>query len=344
HHHSMAFTFARLSRAPAPCIRILTSRQISTFRTLRQTIPTTPTCPSPTCTCASTPPDLDIDRKTPLLNTMAAYSEQVILCTGKDDWHSNIEQEDGATGAFVKGLKSVIGRGGVGFDPFHNVVITASSLPASTTDSATTALLFPAFKKVQNIPHTSESFSDFATAYLKARNLRPMHDALSPAQKSNLLRDESCTTKLPEAQDITHPIILICGHGGRDARCGILGPILQRSFESEFARRGITADVAQISHIGGHKYAGNVIMYIPPNADNALKGSGIWYGRVGPENVEGLVEETVVKGRVVVELLRGGIVVGGGNVGRMVEKQLVAERGGGGDGDGGLRLRARARG
>lgn len=110
----MSFTFARLSRAPAPRIRI---RQFSTSRYLRQTtIPYTPTCPQPTCECTSTPSDLDIDRKAPLLNTMAAYSEQVILCTGQEDWHSNIEQEDGATGEFVKGLKGVIGRGGVGFD------------------------------------------------------------------------------------------------------------------------------------------------------------------------------------------------------------------------------------
>tara|TARA_R110002003_G_scaffold214_38_gene16316 strand:+ start:1425 stop:1622 length:198 start_codon:yes stop_codon:yes gene_type:complete len=47
---------------------------------------------------------------------MAAYSEHVLLCTGKDDWHSNIEHEDGATGAFVKGLKGVIGKGSAGFD------------------------------------------------------------------------------------------------------------------------------------------------------------------------------------------------------------------------------------
>lgn len=62
------------------------------------------------------PPDLDIDRKTPLLNTMAAYSEQVIFCTGKEDWVSNVEQEEGETGEFVKGLKGVIGKGGPGFD------------------------------------------------------------------------------------------------------------------------------------------------------------------------------------------------------------------------------------
>jgi (2Fe-2S) ferredoxin len=86
-----------------------------------------------------------------------------------------------------------------------------------------------------------------------------------------------------------------------------------------------------------------VIIYLPPSLrENALKGTGIWYGRVGPENVEGVVEETVVQGRVVVELLRGGITVEGGNVGRMVEAQLARERGE--DGDGGLRLKARARG
>jgi hypothetical protein len=47
---------------------------------------------------------------------MAAYSEQVVLCTGKEDWHSNIEQDEGPTGAFVKGLKGVIGKGGQAFD------------------------------------------------------------------------------------------------------------------------------------------------------------------------------------------------------------------------------------
>lgn len=47
---------------------------------------------------------------------MAPYSEQVVFCTGKDDWASNIEQEEGETGEFVKGLKGVIGKGTPGFD------------------------------------------------------------------------------------------------------------------------------------------------------------------------------------------------------------------------------------
>jgi hypothetical protein len=121
HTNTMSFMFARIFRVPAPRIRLIccttTIRNFASTSTRLQTsIPTTASCPSPTCECASTPPDLDIDRKTPLLNTMAAYSEQVILCTGKEDWHSNIEQDDGATGAFVKGLKDVIGKGGQAFD------------------------------------------------------------------------------------------------------------------------------------------------------------------------------------------------------------------------------------
>ena len=113
-HTNPTMSFTRFARAPT--IRSL--RQFSTTPPSRQTttIPYISTCPSPTCECASTPPDLDIDRKTPLLNTMAPYSEQVIFCTGQDDWTSNIEQEPGSTGDFVKGLKSIIGKGGEAFD------------------------------------------------------------------------------------------------------------------------------------------------------------------------------------------------------------------------------------
>ena len=36
-----------------------------------------------------------------------------------------------------------------------------------------------------------------------------------------------------------------------------------------------------------------------------LAGKGVWYGRVEPRHVWGIVEETVKGGRVVEELLRG---------------------------------------
>ena len=170
-----------------------------------------------------------------------------------------------------------------------------------------------------------------------------MHSGLTSAQKVVLTRDVSKAALLPPAEPITIPTVLVCGHGGRDQRCGILGPILQSAFQQELSKRNIAANVAQISHIGGHKYAGNVIVYIPPSMQgNALRGGGIWYGRVGPEQVEGIVEETIIKGRVVGDLLRGGIMQDGGNIGRMVEAQLKKESGGG-EGVGMLKLKPRAR-
>ena len=149
-------------------------------------------------------------------------------------------------------------------------------------------------------------------------------------------------------QDVEDVLVLVCGHGGRDMRCGVLGPVLREEFERELGRRdfavlkdpveivherpdqrheigtrsadGVTmssAKVGLISHIGGHKFAGNVILYIPPGAKtmdgktHELAGCGIWYGRVEPKHVEGIVRETVLGGRVIEDLFRGGIRQGG---------------------------------
>lgn len=141
--------------------------------------------------------------------------------------------------------------------------------------------------------------------------------------------------------------VLICGHGGRDMRCGVLGPVLREEFEVQLPKAGLqvlagavdvgdgpertlladsadsrevgekTARVGLISHIGGHKFAGNVILYIPPGTktrdgkESELAGCGVWYGRVEPKHVEGIVRETILGGRVIEDLFRGGIRQGG---------------------------------
>jgi Sucrase/ferredoxin-like len=143
-------------------------------------------------------------------------------------------------------------------------------------------------------------------------------------------------------QRLQYPTILICSHGGRDQRCGVLGPILQREFTAQLslyqsnhlgeALRAPTdtsvlspeqVNVGMISHVGGHKWAGNVILYFPSTwkvvdgkngnstegvtRPSPLAGMGIWYGRVEPKHVQGIIEETVLKGNIIRELFRGGI-------------------------------------
>lgn len=127
-------------------------------------------------------------------------------------------------------------------------------------------------------------------------------------------------------KDVKDVMVLICGHGQRDCRCGTLGPILQTEFEDKLAKSNYPlrpaspvpsqdnsnaetmSSVAQISHIGGHKFAGNLIVYIPRGLEgHPLAGTGIWYGRVEPKHVEGIVRITVEEGVVIEELCRGGI-------------------------------------
>ncbi|KAH9977884.1 Sucrase/ferredoxin-like-domain-containing protein [Lactifluus volemus] len=58
--------------------------------------------------------------------------------------------------------------------------------------------------------------------------------------------------------------------------------------------------ILKTSHIGGHKYAGNVIIYMP-------QGAGVWYGRVSTHEVEPIVHTTILGGQILPPLLRGGV-------------------------------------
>ena len=74
--------------------------------------PVIESCPSPICPCRPAPADLDIDREQSLNGTMAAYTEQVLVCTGREDWKSRIEDEEGEHGEFVRHLRALLSRGG----------------------------------------------------------------------------------------------------------------------------------------------------------------------------------------------------------------------------------------
>lgn len=43
---------------------------------------------------------------------MAPYAEQVLICTGKDDWMSKIEEENSGDN-LAADIKELVGRGGV---------------------------------------------------------------------------------------------------------------------------------------------------------------------------------------------------------------------------------------
>ena len=137
-------------------------------------------------------------------------------------------------------------------------------------------------------------------------------DRLSQALRAAAVGEQPHSEpQLPDVDFECRPLVgcalLICAHKQRDKRCGVTGPILAKQIQLESSERQQAAEreadmAAQqrirdglpplspaslpsqqplpvrtmlISHIGGHKYAGNVIAYP----------AGVWYGRVTPCHV-----------------------------------------------------------
>ncbi|KAK4575680.1 hypothetical protein RGQ29_026591 [Quercus rubra] len=98
--------------------------------------------------------------------------------------------------------------------------------------------------------------------------------------------------------------VFVCSHGSRDRRCGVCGPALVGRFKEEIELRSLQSkiSVSPCSHIGGHQYAGNVIIF-----GSKINGevTGHWYGYVTPEDVPVLLEQHILKGEIVNGLWRG---------------------------------------
>ncbi|KAF2097430.1 hypothetical protein NA57DRAFT_66979 [Rhizodiscina lignyota] len=318
-----------IPQSQLPRLRPLTwTRSASRIRAhIPPPFPIIETCPSPTCACRPMPSGLDIDVEHSINGLMAPYAEQVLISTGKDDWTSKIEEDE--VSVMARGLKDLLGRGGKFSDPYHNVMITNSSFesPHQLSSNKGSVFLLPSFRYLPDIPLKPEGLEQMVKAFVLPTQLHQMHSVLPEQQKQNLLRDTALQDQFKGSRPVQEVLVLICGHGGRDSRCGTMGPLFRSEFEEKLTMQGFevlqgavgslgfggasekpTARVGLISHIGGHKFAGNVIIYVPPSfPENPLAGSGIWYGRVRPEHVEGIVASTILQGKVIKELYRGGI-------------------------------------
>ncbi|KAA3455925.1 Sucraseferredoxin-like protein [Gossypium australe] len=104
-------------------------------------------------------------------------------------------------------------------------------------------------------------------------------------------------------ETLTGSYIFVCAHGNRDKRCGVCGPALIQKLNEEIELRGLKDQVfvSACSHIGGHKYAGNLIIF---SLDSEGKITGNWYGYVTPEDVPELLDQQIAKGEIIQRLWR----------------------------------------
>ncbi|GLB33574.1 putative sucrase/ferredoxin-like protein [Lyophyllum shimeji] len=190
-----------------------------------------------------------------------------------------------------------------------------------------TILIFPDYTMVADVPRTREG----------ARGL--WESAVDP----DVDRGSAVLEKTPFKTWVLpySCVILLCSHKKRDNRCAIAAPKLEQAFIHSLQENGWAADthlechclmgppledlhltpeetqehitkelmnssqekrvlILKTSHVGGHKYAGNCLIYTP-------QGSCVWYGRVSPHEVDSIVVHTIIHGRVLPPLLRGGL-------------------------------------
>ncbi|RAK97603.1 sucrase/ferredoxin-like domain-containing protein [Aspergillus ibericus CBS 121593] len=278
------------------------------------------------------PAKFDVDQEDNMYGNINGWSTHVLVATGKTDWVRDVADEEGS-------VMEAIEKGGL-VPSNGKLKLSASNMPVpdeyhyhESGKQPTTVLVLPSFTIVD---HVTPALAPDLIKYFVNR---------SPTTTTPLGVVESTETENdeqpPSSEDIqslttlqSRPcphsaIILLCSHRTRDARCGQSAPLLRKEFERHLRHLGLYRDLDDerpggvgiyfINHVGGHKYAANVIVYrrrdfdwhkTAEEAETREEGAaqGIWLARVRPQDCENIIRYTVLQGKVVKpgEQLRGG--------------------------------------
>jgi hypothetical protein len=211
-------------------------------------------------------------------------------------------------------------------------------------------LLLPAWQFIDNVTpaNTPDLIRNFVNPGPTNNTPIQPRTAVSPQTQPNESPSIPATPSL-QARPCPHKyLILMCSQKTRDARCGQSAPLLRREFERILRPMGLYRDLHDerpggvgiyfISHVGGHKFSANVMIYrhssaiqtsghengttsdvkvedeagrevlLDANKESGEAAQCIWLARVRPEDCENVVRYTVLQGKVVKpeRQLRGG--------------------------------------
>ncbi|KAF4554921.1 Sucrase/ferredoxin-like protein 1 [Elsinoe fawcettii] len=266
-----------------------------------------------------------IDESDTVYGHVNGWNTHLIVATGKSDWVRDVSDEKGSVMEAVRDSKVQPSNG--------KMMLSASNIPMpdhrTSHEEGTTVLLLPAFTYIDNV--TPKSVPDLISSVVDngPTNTSPLTTA-SPTTEidSSPTIPQSLPSNLALRPCNHQAIILLCSQGTRDARCGQSAPLLRKEIERHLRPLGLFRDMDDnrpggvgvyfISHVGGHKYAANVMVYRRGDSTReamAVDGTPaqeasqcIWLARIRPEDCENLVRFTVLQGKVVKpeRQLRGG--------------------------------------
>ncbi|KAK3381534.1 Sucrase/ferredoxin-like-domain-containing protein [Podospora didyma] len=291
------------------------------------------------------PKNFKIDEDDDLYGFIKGWSTHVLVATGKTDWVRDVADEKGSVMQAIGNSKGPTNG---------KLMLSASNIPTphhtSDYSEPTTVLLLPAFLIVDNVTPATVPTLISELINKAPTNTSPLGPVSLPASLPAPL-PEGTPAALKELTTRACPhraLILLCSQRTRDARCGQSAPLLRKELQRHLQPLGLYRDLDDerpggvgiyfISHVGGHKYSANMMVYRRPDAfgldaaerakqqqaggDEALvpkkadieegedvgAAQCIWLARVKPEDCEGIVKFTVLQGKVIKpeRQLRGG--------------------------------------
>lgn len=249
------------------------------------------------------PSSMSIDKDTPLWNNVAVWALQILIATGKNDWVHDVTSVEGSLAAALSKHSRLLEEKAGGKVKIN----TCSAAPPDEHQIRVFSwqiLLLPYFIYI-SLTSPATVVDDVLAAIngFKNRSLPWM----SPSYHG-----ESGLHKIPSKQARLAPcrnkgFVLLCSHRTRDKRCGITGPILKKLFDVRFRQEDLYRDAHDdrpggvealyISHVGGHKFNANVMVYLK-------SGESLWMGRVQPQHVGPIVDKTIMEGKAFPTLMR----------------------------------------
>ncbi|EDN05164.1 predicted protein [Histoplasma mississippiense (nom. inval.)] len=261
-----------------------------------------PDCDKDCADCTTKfPSRFNINSDRELYGSIKTYTKHVIVATGKTDWEQRVENERGSLmeGFKLGSFKPKTGGGG-------KMMVSASNLP-----------VYPAYNDAQGHGQGKSQDNAQPQPQPQAQQMQDPASSSTPDTQSKPDKGELSRSgpesphKLTTRPCLRDHLILLCSHHRRDARCGISAPLIRRELERHLRPLGLYRDdddsrpggvgIVYVSHVGGHKFAANVLIY------RRAAEQMIWLARVRPADCEGIVKQTVLKGKIVhADQLRGG--------------------------------------
>lgn len=235
---------------------------------------------------------------TPLWNTTKPYGMHIIIATGKKDWSHDAINEDGKN---KHTLKYKIGKwaeentnSSSSSSSLGTIKVNVSSMGSDDLyinenyklEKQGDLLILPYFLNIKGI--TIDEVEPILNE-LKSLLLINKHDTTI----------EEITSKIPKiSPNLNQSFVFFCSHTTRDKRCGITAPIMKREMDNYLEELDLKRNFGDnrpngiqtefINHIGGHKYAANVIIYLKK------LGKNIWLGLCKPNNIKPIVDECIL--------------------------------------------------